>query len=129
MPLKPTFNKQYFLLATLLFTIEVLIALYVDDTIIRPYIGDFLVVILIYCFVKAFFNLPFLATGIGVLLFSYTIEILQYFHVVKLLGLQHCTIAKIIIGTSFAWIDLIAYTAGILLVLFIEKVRGYYNGK
>ena len=100
MPVKPTINKPYLLITILLFVTELLIALYLHDGIIRPYIGDFLVVILIYSFVKAFFNLPILATGIGVLLFSYIIEILQYFHIVKRLGLQHCTIAKIIIGTS-----------------------------
>ena len=48
------FNKTYFLLALLLLLAEVLIALYLHDALIRPYGGDFLVVILLYCFVKSF---------------------------------------------------------------------------
>jgi len=54
-----TFNTKYFLLAFALFFVEVYIALYVHDDIIRPYIGDVLVVILIetvakYSFKKSF---------------------------------------------------------------------------
>jgi hypothetical protein len=114
------FHKTYFLLAALLFLTEVFIAAYLHDTIIRPYGGDFLVVILIYCFVKSFLNTPVIATSVAVLLFYYLIETLQFFNVVDLLGLGKSTIARIVIGTSFAWTDLLAYTLGILLVLAIE---------
>ncbi|WP_366069085.1 DUF2809 domain-containing protein [Flavobacterium sp.] len=51
-----TFNKTYFRLASLIFTVEILIALYVHDKIIRPYFGDVLVIVLIYCFIKSFFK-------------------------------------------------------------------------
>ncbi len=60
-----TFNIRYFLLFIALLIIEILIALYVHDEIVRPYIGDVLVSILVYCFVKAFFNTPVLKTAIG----------------------------------------------------------------
>ena len=118
------FQKQYFILAILLFVTEVLIAAYVHDGIVRPYIGDLLVVILIYCFVRSFLNGPVLLTAIAVLLFAYLIEILQYFHLVRRLGLQHSKLAWIVLGSSFEWIDLIAYTVGIALVLIVEKIRG-----
>ena len=62
-------------------------------------------------------------TALSVLLLSYSIEILQYFHIVNIPGLQDIQIARIIIGTSFAWMDLIAYTLGIGIVLYLEKVR------
>ncbi|MBC7774050.1 MAG: DUF2809 domain-containing protein [Phycisphaerae bacterium] len=115
------FNKTYFALAVLIFGIEILIAKFARDQFIRPYLGDFLVVILIYCFVKSFLDTPVLKTALFVLLFSYTIEILQYFHIVNLLGLQDNKIARILIGTSFAWMDLVAYTIGIVIVLIFEK--------
>jgi hypothetical protein len=115
------FQPCYFILAAILFITEVLIAIFVHDSIIRPYIGDLLVVILLYCLIQSFFDLPVGATAIGVLLFSYTIELLQYFKIVKVLGLQHNTLAKVIIGTSFAWLDLVMYTLGIVLVLLVEK--------
>ena len=116
------FNRNYFILTILIFCGEVLIALYVHDTIIRPYIGDLLVVVLLYCFVKSFLSVPVFATAIYVLVFSFLIETLQYFKIVNILGLQNSSIAKVIIGTSFAWIDLVAYTLGIVLVLFVEKI-------
>jgi len=113
---------KYGLLALLLFGIEVLIALYLHDRIIRPYIGDLLVVILIYCFVKALVNAPVFPTALGVLLFAYAVETLQYFHVVELLGLGHSKLARVIIGSSFEWMDMLAYTVGIGLVLSIETI-------
>ena len=116
-----SFHLKYFLLAFSLFIVEVLIAAYVDDSIIRPYGGDFLVVILIYCFIKAFCNAPVKAVALSVLLFSYVIEILQYAGLVQLLGLQKSRLANIIIGNSFAWTDLLAYTLGIVFVIWMEK--------
>ncbi len=115
------FNWKYFSWTILLFAIEVCIALFVNDKIIRPHIGDLLVVILIYCFVKSFLNISVWAAAISVLIFSYVVEILQYFEVVKLLGLAHSHSARVIIGTTFNWIDIWAYTAGILIVLFVEN--------
>ncbi len=114
------FHRKYFFLTLLLFATEVFIAAYLHDAIIRPYGGDFLVVILIYCFVKSFLNTPVKATALAVLLFSYLIETLQYFNLVEILGLEKSTIARVVIGTSFAWTDLLAYTLGILLVLLVE---------
>lgn len=118
------FNKTYCLLAIGLFIIEVLIAAYVDDAIIRPYIGDLLVVILLYAFVQAFTTFAVLPVAIGVLLFAYLIEILQYFQLVDRLGLGQYKLARIVIGSTFQWIDLVAYTAGIAIVLLVEQKRG-----
>jgi hypothetical protein len=121
MPKIVSLSPRYLLITLLLFLTEVLIALYAHDRIIRPYIGDLLVVILIYCFVKSFLNTPVWPTAIGVLIFSYTIEVLQYFDLVSLLGLHDSRIARIVIGTSFAWADLLAYTVGIVILLFFER--------
>lgn len=118
-----TFKPCYFITALIILITEVLIALYVHDTFIRPYVGDFLVVILIYCFVRAFFTWPVIATALGVLLFSYAVEVLQYFKIVNILCLQDITFARIIIGTDFAWADMLAYTLGIAFVLLVEKLR------
>lgn len=118
-----TFNKNYFILTLILLLIEIAIAVYIHDKFIRPYIGDLLVVILIYCFLKSFLNSSVWVTGMGVLLFAYLIEALQYFHLVNRLGWQHSKFVSTIIGTSFEWIDLLAYTVGIILVLGIEKAR------
>jgi Protein of unknown function (DUF2809) len=123
------FKKRYFILAVLLFMIEVYIAIYVHDDVIRPYIGDFLVVMLIYCFVRAFADIPVLTACILVLIFSFMVELLQYFQLVKLLGLQESTIAKTVLGNSFAWTDLAMYTAGVVAILCIERVCIMRNKK
>lgn len=117
------FNKTYFALALLIFIIEVLIALYVHDQIVRPYIGDVLVVILIYCFIKAFLNTKALPTAIFVLLFAFFIETLQYLNIVEKLGLEKSKIARTVIGTSYEWVDLVAYVAGSIIVIAVEKLR------
>ena len=116
----PGFYRKYFIAAVLLLLVEIFIGFYVHDAIIRPYGGDFLVVILIYCLVKSFFNTPVFKTALYVLLFSYVVEGLQYVGIIDILGLEHSRIARIIIGTSFAWTDMLMYTLGIVLVLLTE---------
>lgn len=111
----------YFVLTVVLLLIEVLIAIYVHDNFIRPYFGDFLVVILMYCFVRSFADPDVRLTAIAVLLFSYLIEILQYLNIVQRVGLGDSEFARIVIGTSFEWIDILAYTLGILTVLWLES--------
>ena len=115
------FRKKYFILTVLLFIVEVLIALLVHGGIIRNYIGDFLVVIFIYCFVRSFFKISVLKAAFGVLIFSYTVEFSQYLSLAKNLGLENSEIAKVIMGHSFEWIDMIVYTLGILVVILVEK--------
>ncbi len=114
------FNPTYFAITVLLFITEIVIALFVKDQFIRPYGGDFLVVILIYCFLKSFLNLSVGVAATLVLLFSFFIETTQYFNAIYRLGLQDSAIAKAIMGNSFSWHDLLAYVAGILCVISIE---------
>ncbi|MBN8575382.1 MAG: DUF2809 domain-containing protein [Cytophagales bacterium] len=115
------FNTYYFALAILLFAIEVLIALFAHDNFVRPYLGDVLVVILIYCFIKSFLNLPVFALAVGVLFFAFAIEFLQYVKIVNVLGLEKSELWRIVLGTSFAWLDMLAYVVGIRVVLMVEK--------
>jgi hypothetical protein len=118
------FHPIYFLFTIALFLTEVLIALYVHDSIVRPYGGDFLVVILVYCFVRAFFRIAVMPAAVGTLLFSFLIEFLQYADIVKRLGLEDSPVASTVIGTSFAWIDILAYSLGIATVVLIEFLCG-----
>jgi hypothetical protein len=117
------FSKFYLTLTLLLFLTEVLIAVYVHDDFIRPYVGDFLVVVLLYCFVCSFVKAPVVPMALGVLLFSYLIETLQYFNIVQWLGLGKSRLANVIIGNYFTWHDIIAYTVGIGFTILVEKWR------
>ncbi len=115
-----TFNLRFFLLTILFFVIEVLIALYVKDDFIRPYVGDYLVVMLIYCAVRTFIKANPVKVAIAVLLFAYMVEVLQYFRIVDRLGLSGNQLAKTVIGYGFEWLDMLAYTLGVLTILLVE---------
>lgn len=114
-------NKNYLLATVLLFFTELLIALYVHDDLIRPFGGDLLVVILIYCGVKSFYNVSAWKAAIGTFTFACIVEMLQYIHFVQRMGLQKNTLARIIIGTSFSWMDIVAYAIGTGIVLLVEN--------
>lgn len=116
------FNFTYFALTIILFIVEILIAKYVHDQIVRPYGGDLLVVILIYCFVKSFFDFPVVPTSIFVIIFSFVVETLQYFNFIEFVGLEKSNIARIVMGTSFEWIDIVAYIVGVVIIITIEKL-------
>lgn len=118
--MKLKFNKTYFLLTIILFTIEVLIALFLKSGFIRHTFGDYLVVILIYCFFKSFISNRRLEIAISVLFFSFLVEFLQLIHILEILNLGNSKIAKIILGSTFHTSDLVAYTFGIISTLLIE---------
>jgi hypothetical protein len=61
-------------------------------------------------------------TAIYVLLFAFLIETLQYLNFISFLGLENNKLAKTVIGNSFSFHDLLAYVAGILITLEIEKI-------
>ena len=124
-----TFNLRFFLLTILFFIIEVLIALYVRDNFVRPYVGDYLVVMLIYCAVRTIIKANPVKMAIGVLLFAYLVEVLQYLRIVDRLGLSDNTLAKTVIGYGFEWADMLAYTLGVLTIVLIEWLAGTYRSK
>ena len=118
------FNAYYFYWSAILLITEIYIGVFVKDDFVRPYMGDILVVILIYTYDRAFFKYSSINTAIGVLLFSFLVEILQYFKIVEILGLGSSQLARTIIGTTFVWEDFIAYSLGIVTVLGAEQFIG-----
>lgn len=117
-----TFNKNYFITAVMLFLVEVGIALYVRDSIIRPYGGDFLVVIFLYCLLRSFLNITVVRAAVAVLCFAYAVEWMQYLQLSKELGLDRNPVAAAVLGNYFEWLDMLLYTLGILTVLLFELV-------
>lgn len=115
------FDFKSLLVTVTIFFIEVLIALYIDDKIIRPYVGDILVVILIYYFLKAFIEIKKVYLVIGVLLFAYLVEFGQYLNMVEVIGLQSSQLARIVLGTVFTWGDMLCYTIGAAMCYFLDR--------
>lgn len=116
------FNKKYILGAILHLLVEVFIALRVHDRWIRPNGGDVLVIPLLYCLMRSFLNVPVFATAVGVLAFSFLVEILQYFRFVDRIGLGSNRFARVVMGSSFEGLDLLSYALGAALILLGERV-------
>jgi hypothetical protein len=114
------FKPTYFLLAVTLFIIEAAIAAYMDDAFVRPYFGDLLVVILIYCAIKTFVDSPPIKTAIAVFIFACFIEVSQYFHLVQLLGWGRSPTATTVMGTFFSFVDILMYALGTLVIIGTE---------
>ncbi|HEX8738128.1 MAG TPA: DUF2809 domain-containing protein [Pyrinomonadaceae bacterium] len=115
------FNIKYLLLAAFLFAVEVGIALFIKDAVVRPFVGDALVVILIYCFFRIFFRVAYRKAALAVFAFAGLIEILQYFDYVARLGLENNRVLSVMLGRTFEWMDFVAYLAGFLFIILIES--------
>ncbi|WP_053972312.1 DUF2809 domain-containing protein [Mangrovimonas sp. ST2L15] len=117
-----TFNLKYFMAFLVLFITEALIAYFLKSGFIRHTFGDFLIVILMYCFFKSFLIITPKKAALLVLVISFAIETLQYFNQNHFLGLQDSHLAKLILGSTFQWSDLLAYCLGVLFVLILESL-------
>lgn len=123
-------KRLLYLTATIiLFVIEVLIALYIHDDFIRPYIGDVIVVIVIYTFVRIFIPDGIRLLPLYVFLFAVIVEVLQWFHIVDILGLADNRFLSTLIGGVFDVKDIICYGVGCMLLgvyeYLLRKKRGF----
>ncbi|WP_258188604.1 ribosomal maturation YjgA family protein [Enterovibrio norvegicus] len=116
-----TFNGKYFLASMALLAVLIGIALFVKDSFVRPFLGDELVVVWMYAFLAAFLLVLPLMLSLFVLVFAYCVEIGQYFRLVEVVGLQNNKLASIVIGSTFDWLDLLAYTLGWGVIWVFQK--------
>lgn len=120
-------RTKYFLGFLFLLIVEILIARFVKDEFIRPYLGDFLVVILIYCFVMAASKLSVFRGLLMVFLFSFAVEFLQLVDISEILQYHPPKIVMIAIGSSFSIWDLLAYSLGLLTCLLAEYSQSFHT--
>ena len=121
-------NWKYVFLSLALLLIEIMIALFLHDTVIRPYVGDVLVVVLLYCLIKIFVWKKIRLLPLYVFIFAAFVEILQFFHIASLLNLEDIPIVKVIIGSTFDWTDILCYFCGALIAGLIQRLD-QKNGK
>lgn len=100
--------------------IEILIALFVHDKFIRPYVGDALVVIVLYCAVRVIIPKKCKLLPLYIFIFAAGVECLQYFHLVQLLGLEKNKFMSVLIGSVFDVKDIICYAVGCLIIFIYE---------
>ena len=120
----------YFLIFIALFALETLIALTLHGGFIRSYLGDVIVVWVVYCFVQTVLggNNNHYAAAVFVLLFAFATELLQAINIVELLGVHDNAFLRTVIGTSFSWGDMVCYAVGTLaeisgISMFCDKNR------
>jgi hypothetical protein len=114
------FNPSFFASSLVLLSTEICIAAFLTEGFIRHTFGDFLVVILIYCFIRSFIEAKPIYIAGAVLVFAFFIEFLQLFNVLDNLNLRHNELAVIILGSTFHVSDLIAYTLGVITIFLID---------
>lgn len=93
---------------------------------VRPYVGDVLVVILIYTFIRIFLPEGGKWLPLYIFLFAAGVEILQLFHLVERLGLENSSLFRILIGSVFDITDILCYAVGGLLVVVGRYLYGRY---
>lgn len=100
-----------------------MIALFVHDTIIRPYIGDVLVIILMYTFIRGIIKKSIKYLPIYLLVFASSVELAQYYNIVNLLNLQDYRLISVIIGNTFDIKDILCYLIGTVVLMIWEKIE------
>ena len=117
------FRFKYLLIFFIFLFIEIFIALFVKDKFIRPYLGDMLVVIVLYFFVKIFTLNKIKFLSIYILLFAILVEFLQYINIVDILNLSNIKFFKILIGTTFDFKDIFCYFLGSIPLFVLDYLE------
>lgn len=100
--------------------IEVLIALYVHDAFVRPYVGDMLVVIVVYAAVRIAIPDRCKWLPLYVFLFATGVECLQYINIVDILGVENNRFLRTLIGSVFDIKDILCYAVGCVILAVYE---------
>ncbi|EMB9233006.1 DUF2809 domain-containing protein [Vibrio alginolyticus] len=115
------FSAKNGLKSLVCFITLVVIALYVRDSFIRPTFGDVLVVVWLYYFLASLFSMPVNWLVSLVVLIAFAVELGQLLQVAVWLGIESSSPLAVILGATFDWKDLLAYSIGGLLCCWIEK--------
>lgn len=116
-------NRTFYIIAFVgVLVIEIIIGVYVRDRFVRPYIGDVLVVLLVYYFVRIFIPYGVRLLPWYVLGFACFVEILQYFQLTDTLGIEN-RVMRIVLGSTFDIKDIICYVVGSFCCLVSDKLR------
>ena len=123
-------NRRYIfgIVSLFLLCVEILIGLYAHGW-VRNYIGDLLVVILLYTLIRTispyspskWYILPTI-----VLVFSVCVEFIQLWGFCDRFGITN-RFLRILIGTGFSVVDLVSYTIGVIPCYVIDFINCKYG--
>ena len=123
---------RYLLLFGLLLLTEILIGVFLKGGFIRAYGGDILVLPLLYAFLRILFprsdKFTMRVLPLGLFIFGVLVEALQGAHIADRLHITSRVI-RIIIGSTFDFLDMVCYFAGMLLIYSFLYVRVWAGKK
>ncbi len=93
---------------------EFIIGIYFHDDFVRPFLGDVIIAIVLYSFVRIFFPEKLYLLSVAVFVFAAAVEFSQMIPLCDLLGVKN-NFLRTIMGVSFAWEDIICYAVGCMI--------------
>ncbi len=96
--------------------LEILIAVFVNDSFVRPYVGDVLAIACVYFFLRIIF-VKARYLSIPVTLFAFCVELVQITNLSEILPKP----LDIIMGGTFDFADLLCYLAGGAVCFLVDK--------
>ena len=108
-------KRLAFLLIFLLLVIsEFIIGIYFHDDFVRPFVGDVIIAVVLYTFVRIFFPEKLYWLSAAVFVFCAAVEFSQIIPLCDLIGVKN-NFLRILMGVSFAWEDIICYAVGCII--------------
>lgn len=89
---------------------------------VRSYLGDVLVIVLLYSAIMSVAALNKKSVVLFTLIVAFVIEFSQYLKLAELLGFAPDSLAYIVLGNTFSGADLGCYAIGAILILLVEQV-------
>lgn len=116
------FRIRYFIWLIVMIVIEISIALFSHDSILRGFLGDSFSVILLYALLRSFFSISSLWARNVSLMVAFVIELLQLFKFSETIGIE-IGFLKIALGSTFDLMDFLAYILGFGIIVLLEKMN------
>lgn len=118
-------SKTTYLILIVLTIIAGLLSRYFK--VVPLFIGDILWALMVYFIMRFLFTgKPVKYSLIASLLFSFAIEFSQLYKALWINNLRHTFFGRLVLGESFLWGDLLCYTVGIAIGIFLDTLRQQY---
>ncbi len=108
-------------LCLVFFSLSILIVVFSRELgALRGFLWDVVIVMLLLSILQVCIPVKPWIWVLSVLSLAYSIEILQYFHLIEKLSLEKNIFAELILGSVFDPLDLIAYLIGGILIFLLD---------
>ena len=112
-------SRRYLIWFISILAMEIAIAVFHFHPFIRGFVGDVLIVPMLYVFLRAFFPLSKTSAALIAWIFACTIEFIQWLEITEKLDIRGRLI-DLTLGNTFDPWDLLAYSLGYVLILLTE---------